>query len=89
MVYALFPEANVSIHVIHGKNHENVVFAVGKSVLDRTCQVNIGTLLLEFGGGGHANAGTCQIARDAADDVREKLLRALVGRETPGSRVAI
>jgi len=69
MVYALFPEIQVSIHVLRGLEGLNTVLAVGKSVLDRSAAVNIGELLLEYGGGGHANAGTCQVDNDTADDV--------------------
>lgn len=78
MVYALFPETNVSMHVIWGKQKRNVAFAVGKSILNRTCKTNIGTLMLAFGGGGHANAGTCQIPHEDAGEVQKILVDELV-----------
>lgn len=81
MIYALFPEAKISMHVIWGRNHENTVFAVGKSILNRTSTVNVGALMLRYGGGGHAGAGTCQIANGEAERVREELLGALNSRE--------
>jgi nanoRNase/pAp phosphatase (c-di-AMP/oligoRNAs hydrolase) len=68
MVYALFPQCRVSAHLIWGKQKQNMVIAVGKSILDRTSTVNIGALMLEYGGGGHHAAGTCQVP--AADALR-------------------
>lgn len=59
--YALFPEANISITVLWGYQQQNTVFTVGKSIFNRTSKVNIGELMLKYGGGGHAAAGTCQI----------------------------
>jgi nanoRNase/pAp phosphatase (c-di-AMP/oligoRNAs hydrolase) len=66
VVYALFPEANISIHVMWGRDRQNTVFATGKSILNRTSMTNIGELMLEYGGGGHENAGTCQVGNDEA-----------------------
>lgn len=78
MIYAMYPETNVSVHVIWGKQKRNVVFAVGKSILNRTCQTNIGTLMLAYGGGGHENAGTCQILHEDAEQVHQLLIDELV-----------
>ncbi|RLJ65260.1 exopolyphosphatase [Sulfurisoma sediminicola] len=66
VIYALFPEANISIHVMWGLQKQNTVFATGKSILNRTSMTNIGELMLEYGGGGHENAGTCQVGNDEA-----------------------
>ncbi|MCH9670685.1 MAG: exopolyphosphatase [Gammaproteobacteria bacterium] len=77
MVYAVFPECNISLHTLWGMKRQNTVFAVGKSILDRSNPVDIGTMLLEYGGGGHANAGTCQVPNDDADRVYEQLLARL------------
>jgi nanoRNase/pAp phosphatase (c-di-AMP/oligoRNAs hydrolase) len=76
MVYALFPNTNISIHVLWGVQKQNTVCAVGKSITNRSSRVNIGALMLVYGGGGHENAGTCQIANERADTV----LQELVGR---------
>jgi nanoRNase/pAp phosphatase (c-di-AMP/oligoRNAs hydrolase) len=67
MIYALFPEARVSIHVMWGRANQNTVLAVGKSIVDHTSPADIGHLMLRFGGGGHRNAGTCQVAHDEAE----------------------
>lgn len=67
MVYALFPQASISCHVMWGREKQNTVLAFGKSIFDRSNPANIGDLMLAYGGGGHAAAGTCQIANNRAD----------------------
>ena len=75
MVYALFPQANISIHVMWGVQRQNTVLATGKSILDRSSTTNVGELMLAFGGGGHAAAGTCQVDNDKAMTTLAKLIR--------------
>jgi nanoRNase/pAp phosphatase (c-di-AMP/oligoRNAs hydrolase) len=77
MVYALFPEARVSIHVIWGRQQLNTVFACGKSILDRTSPVDIGEVMLRYGGGGHLAAGTCQVPHEDSDRVLHEIINAL------------
>ncbi|GAB4404515.1 MAG: exopolyphosphatase [Rhodoferax sp.] len=67
MIYALFPQCNISIHQMWGLHKQNTVFATGKSILDRSSKTDIGALMLRFGGGGHNAAGTCQVPNDQAD----------------------
>jgi nanoRNase/pAp phosphatase (c-di-AMP/oligoRNAs hydrolase) len=67
MIYSLFPECNISIHVLWGKQKQNTVFTIGKSILDRSCATDIGELCLEYGGGGHPAAGTCQVQHEDAE----------------------
>ena len=74
VIYALFPECNISIHVLWGLKQQNTVFAVGKSILNKTSKTNIGELMLRYGGGGHHNAGTCQIENDKASKVLKELI---------------
>jgi nanoRNase/pAp phosphatase (c-di-AMP/oligoRNAs hydrolase) len=74
MVYALFPDINISIHAMWGLNKLNTVFATGKSILNRTSKTNIGELMLKYGGGGHENAGTCQVDNDDAERVLKELI---------------
>jgi hypothetical protein len=76
-VYTLFPECNVSIQVLPNHDGSKIVLAVGKSILNRTTDANIGMLMLEFGGGGHASAGTCQIDSDKADGVLQEIVQRL------------
>jgi nanoRNase/pAp phosphatase (c-di-AMP/oligoRNAs hydrolase) len=78
MIYALFPDQNISMHVLWGREQQNTVFAVGKSILDRRSRTNVGKLMLGYGGGGHPAAGTCQIENEDA----EKVLGELVERIT-------
>ncbi|WP_419812362.1 exopolyphosphatase [Bacterioplanoides sp.] len=73
MIYALFPETNISIHVLWGLKQQNTVFAIGGSIINRSHQTHIGELCLEHGGGGHRNAGTCQVDNDQAVDVLAQL----------------
>jgi nanoRNase/pAp phosphatase (c-di-AMP/oligoRNAs hydrolase) len=74
MIYALFPKANISIHVMWGLQKQNTVFATGKSILDRSSKTHVGNLMLEFGGGGHAAAGTCQVPNEKADVILKTLV---------------
>ncbi|MAZ75996.1 MAG: exopolyphosphatase [Micavibrio sp.] len=74
MIYALFPQCNVSIHILWGKNKQNTVFACGKSILNKTSKTDIGQLMLQYGGGGHHAAGTCQITNLKADEVLQELI---------------
>lgn len=77
MIYALFPDSNISCHVMWGKAKQNTVFAFGKSIFDRSSNVHIGELMLRYGGGGHAAAGTCQVDTEKADAVLEELIDAV------------
>lgn len=74
MVYALFPQCNISMHIMWGKDQQNTVFAVGKSILNRTSRTKVGSLMLHYGGGGHDAAGTCQIENEHADSARDELI---------------
>lgn len=78
MIYALFPQASVSIHVLWGKNKQNTVLAVGKSILNKTSNTQIGDLMLEYGGGGHNAAGTCQIDNDKIETVLEEVTEKII-----------
>jgi len=73
MIYALFPDCNISIHALWGLKKQNTVFAIGKSIFNRTAKVNIAELVLEYGGG-HDAAGTCQVDNDKADAVLSDLI---------------
>jgi nanoRNase/pAp phosphatase (c-di-AMP/oligoRNAs hydrolase) len=73
MIYALYPQCRVSAHVIWGRNRQNTVIACGKSILDRSSDVDLGALMLGYGGGGHKNAGTCQVPHDEADRTLDEI----------------
>jgi nanoRNase/pAp phosphatase (c-di-AMP/oligoRNAs hydrolase) len=74
MVYALYPDCSVSAHVLWGKQRQNTVIAVGKSILNRSSGADVGALMLSYGGGGHANAGTCQVPHDRADRAVDEIV---------------
>lgn len=75
MIYALYPQCNISIHAMWGVKKQNTVFATGKSIIDRSCKTNVGDLMLEYGGGGHLAAGTCQVENDRAETVLKELIQ--------------
>ena len=77
VIYALYPQCNISIHKMWGFQKQNMVFATGKSIFDRSSKTNIGELMLKYGGGGHKAAGTCQIDNDKAEQVQKELIEAI------------
>ncbi len=77
MIYALYPKCNVSIHKIWGLKKQNTVFAVGKSIVNRTSKANIGEIMFKYNGGGHMAAGTCQVPHELADLVLEDIIEEL------------
>ena len=81
MVYAMYPEARISIHVMWGFKKQNTAVTIGKSILDRSSDVNIGEICLSYGGGGHANAGTCQLPNDKVDEILPEIIEKLKGRD--------
>ena len=83
MVYALYPETQISVHVAWGFRKQNTAVMIGKSILDKRSNANIGELCLAYGGGGHANAGTCQIDNDKVDAALPEIVAALNADCTP------
>ncbi|MCH9813921.1 MAG: exopolyphosphatase [Epsilonproteobacteria bacterium] len=81
MIYALYPETNISIHHIWGFQKQNTVFAVGKSIVNKTSQANIGDIMLGYDGGGHMAAGTCQVSHEKANNVLKEIIHSVTDRE--------
>lgn len=77
MIYALFPEAKYSIHVVWGFKKQNTAVMIGKSIINKSGVVDIGQLCLAYGGGGHHNAGTCQLANDEVDTLLPSIIMAI------------
>ena len=77
LVYSLYPEQNVSLWIVDGKLKQNVSVACGYSILNRTCTVDIGNLMLKHGGGGHKMVGTCQIPYADANPIIREIIDAL------------
>jgi nanoRNase/pAp phosphatase (c-di-AMP/oligoRNAs hydrolase) len=78
MVYALFPQCDISMHVMWGRERQNTVYTVGKSIFDRSNPVDVGALMLRHGGGGHHAAGTCQGPNVTADHTKQLLIDEIV-----------
>ena len=74
LIYALYPQTNISIHAVWGKDKQNVVYSTGKSIINKTSNTNVGELMLKYGGGGHKAAGGCQIAHEEAEKVLVELI---------------
>ena len=69
LMYTMFPEQNISVWVVDGKNKQNCAITVGYSIINKSCKINVGSMLLKHGGGGHEQAGTCQVPYEDADRV--------------------
>jgi nanoRNase/pAp phosphatase (c-di-AMP/oligoRNAs hydrolase) len=74
LLYTLYPDQNISVWIVDGRNKQNVAVTIGYSILNRTATVNVGSLLLKYGGGGHIQVGTCQIPYADADRVIGELI---------------
>ena len=79
MIYALYPEAQISVHVAWGFHKQNTAVMIGKSIVNKASKVDIGELCLKYGGGGHHNAGTCQLENDVVDSQLPDIIAALNG----------
>jgi nanoRNase/pAp phosphatase (c-di-AMP/oligoRNAs hydrolase) len=77
LIYSLYPAQNISIWAVDGREKKNCAIAVGHSILNLTCMTNVGALMLEHGGGGHFEVGTCQVPYDDADKVLEELISSM------------
>jgi hypothetical protein len=77
LVYTLFPDANVSVRVHWGPQRQFVAAVVGHSIFNRTCKVNVGELMSDFGGGGHVGAGAAPLKAETANSDIEEIVRRL------------
>tara|TARA_R110000744_G_scaffold308704_1_gene416746 strand:+ start:8825 stop:9757 length:933 start_codon:yes stop_codon:yes gene_type:complete len=77
VIYALFPQCNISIHIMWGLKKQNTVFATGKSIFDRSSKTNVGELMLKYNGGGHNAAGTCQVPHEQNEACLVELIKAI------------
>ena len=78
MIYSMYPEQNISAWIVNGKGGQGCSVAVGYSVLNRTSKVDVGSLMLKYGGGGHKAVGTCQFSNEDMDEKVPQLLKELV-----------
>ena len=75
--YTLFPDQNISVRLVDGRNQEFVMISIGHSIINKTSGVDVGSLALKYGGGGHKKVGTCQVPYGDADVVLEEILEAI------------
>jgi len=74
VLYSLFPEQSISLQIMWGRDRQNVVITCGHSIINRTSPIDVGSLMLRYGGGGHRRVGTCQVATEHADEAVEAIL---------------
>jgi hypothetical protein len=80
MEYVLYPEQNISVRIVDGRNKQFAMISVGHSILNRTSSVNVGSLVLKYGGGGHQQVGTCQVDYDDVDRIVGEMLEVINAR---------
>ncbi len=78
MIYSLYPEANISCWIVSGRGGQGCSCAVGYSILNKTSKVDVGALMLKYGGGGHKAVGTCQFSDETMAEKVPQLLNELV-----------
>ncbi|GHV86990.1 exopolyphosphatase [Spirochaetia bacterium] len=79
IIYTLFPKQNISLWIIDGREKVNAAIAVGYSIINKTATVDVGSLLLRYGGGGHHQVGTCQVPYADADRVVKEIVEKVKG----------
>jgi len=72
--YVLFPNQNIEIRLMWGAKKKKVVISCGHSIIKRTSRVNVGKLMLKYGGGGHLQVGTCQVPADNWEQIFEEII---------------
>ena len=77
LLYTVFPEQNISVWVVDGKRNVNTVITVGYSIINKTATIDVGSLMLKYGGGGHRTVGTCQVAYEDTDRVIAEIIAAV------------
>ncbi len=80
VLYSLYPMQNFSIQVMWGLRRRNVVMTCGHSIVNRTSQVDVGSLMLQYGGGGHRRVGTCQVPTKQADEILAEIVQTINAR---------
>ena len=75
LMYTMHPEQNISVWIVDGKNKQNCSITVGYSIINRSATVDVGSMLLRYGGGGHTQVGTCQVPYEKADRAIADVIR--------------
>jgi nanoRNase/pAp phosphatase (c-di-AMP/oligoRNAs hydrolase) len=74
LIYTLYPEQNISVWIVDGRNKANCAITVGYSIINRSSTVDVGSMLLKYGGGGHHQVGTCQVPYEDADRIINEIV---------------
>ena len=77
MIYSMYPEQNISAWIVSGRGGKGCSAAVGYSILNKTSDVNVGSLMLKYNGGGHKKVGTCQFTDENMNTDLPKMLAEL------------
>ncbi|MCL2008859.1 MAG: exopolyphosphatase [Treponema sp.] len=77
LLYTIFPEQNISVWVVDGKQMVNSVITVGYSIINKSATVDVGSLMLKYGGGGHRAVGTCQVPYKDTDRIVAEIIEAV------------
>jgi len=77
MEYVLYPEQNISVRIVDGRDKQFAMISVGHSILDRSSLVDVGSLVLKYGGGGHRQVGTCQVEYNDVDRIVGEMLQVI------------
>jgi hypothetical protein len=67
LVYSVFADCNVSMRIQWGPEKKMVAINIGHSIFDRSCNIDVGELCRNYGGGGHKGAGGCVLSPMAAN----------------------
>lgn len=78
LVYALYPEQNIEIRIMWGREKQNITFSCGHSIVNRTSKTDVAKLMLQYGGGGHEKVGTCQVIADYWEEVLDEILEIMM-----------
>jgi len=76
LIYTLYPDQNISVWIIDGRNKQNCAITVGYSIINHGATVDVGALLYKYGGGGHKQVGTCQVPYEDADRIISEIIAA-------------
>ena len=82
LVYAMYPEANVSLRVHWGPGREMVMAVLGHSIFNRTCETDVGELAARYGGGGHPRAASIPLIEEADFQIEQLLAELKLNRSS-------
>ncbi len=82
LTYSLFPDTIASVKIRYlGPDKTQILLSIGRSIFNQGCRVNIGNMLAQFGGGGHAGAGGCSLEAATAQEKIDRILEIMTANE--------